>query len=115
MSLPDASARRGAPRILCAGITVHDHVFRLRQFPRPGTKTRAQEFIAVGGGCAANGGVAAARLGASVALSSPLGGPHGVDTIGDIILADLAREGIECGPVVRVDGATSPISAILVD
>ena len=49
--------RARAPRILCAGIAVHDHVFRLRHFPQPGSKTRAQEFIvAVGGGCAANSG-----------------------------------------------------------
>lgn len=109
--------RRGGrpPRILCAGIAVHDHVFGFERFPSPGSKTRARSFAAVGGGCAANAAVAAARLGASTALASPLGGPSGGDPIGDRILADLAREGIDCAGVVRVPGATSPISAILVD
>ena len=64
-------------RILCAGIAVHDHVFRLQHFPPPGAKMRAQEFVAGGGGCAANGAVAVARLGGRAALTSPLGGPAG--------------------------------------
>ncbi len=107
---------KGRPaRVLCAGITVHDHVFKLDHFPPPGAKKRAQDFAAVGGGCAANAAVAVARLGGEAALASPLGGPPGSDRIGDWILEDLAREGVDCRHVVRVDGAVSPISAILVD
>ena len=41
--------------------------------------------------------------------------PAGVDSIGDRILADLAREGVDATHCVRVPGATSPISAITVD
>ncbi|HEY0440843.1 MAG TPA: PfkB family carbohydrate kinase [Xanthobacteraceae bacterium] len=114
MSCADGRGDR-PPRILCAGIAVHDHVFGFERFPSPGSKTRARSFAAVGGGCAANAAVAAARLGAHAALAAPLGGSGGDDPIGDRILADLARERIDCSGVVRVAGATSPISAILVD
>jgi sugar/nucleoside kinase (ribokinase family) len=113
MSSADGVAE--APRVLCAGITVEDHIYQLARFPAPGTKTRAQEFALVGGGCAANGAVALARLGGRARLATPLGGPAGIDVIGDRILARLVGEGIDCSAVVRVPGATSPISAILLD
>jgi sulfofructose kinase len=104
----------GGAFVLCAGITVEDHIYRLARFPVPGTKTRAQDFALVGGGCAANGAVAIIRLGGRARLATPLGGPAGADVIGDRILARLAHDGIDCAPV-RIAGATSPISAILVD
>jgi sulfofructose kinase len=113
MSCADLAAGR-ARRVLCAGIAVHDHVFRLEAFPRPGTKTRAQEFVSVVGGCAANAAIAVVRLGARAALASPLGDGKS-DPIGDLIVAGLAREGVDCAPCVRVSGAVSPLSAIVVD
>jgi sulfofructose kinase len=102
-------------RVLCAGIAVEDHVYRLERFPLPGSKTRAYEYAAVGGGCAANAAVAIVRLGGAARLSSPLGDGAGADAVGDRIVERLAREGVDCAPVVRVAGARSPISAILVD
>src|SRR3954466_14434255 len=98
-------------RVLCAGIAVLDHVYHLEKFPLPGTKTRARDFALVGGGCAANAAVAIARLGGHASLAAPLGG----DDVGDQIRAGLAAEGVDCRASVRVAGATSPISAILVD
>jgi sugar/nucleoside kinase (ribokinase family) len=111
----DSPARRDAPKVLCAGIAVHDHVYRLDRFPQPGSKTRAREFVATGGGCAANAAAAIARLGGRAALAAPLGGPPGSDAVGDWILANLAREGVDCREVVRVPCGRSPISAIFVD
>ena len=113
-----SASASGAPRprrILCAGIAVQDHVYRLDQFPLPGTKTRAREYLATGGGCAANAAVAIARLGGEATLAAPFGGPPGEDIVGDQLLVTLAREGVDCTPVVRIAGATTPISAILVD
>ncbi|HET9904636.1 MAG TPA: PfkB family carbohydrate kinase [Xanthobacteraceae bacterium] len=108
--------RGGAPaRLLCAGIAVEDHVYRLDSFPQPGSKTRAREYVAVGGGCAANAAVAVARLGGAARLAAPLGDGHGADAVGDRILRRLAEEGVDCTACVRVPGARSPISAILVD
>jgi sugar/nucleoside kinase (ribokinase family) len=112
ISCAEAPASR---RILCAGIAVEDHVYRLAQFPPPGSKTRAREYAAVGGGCAANAAVAVARLGGAAALACPLGDGTGKDAVGDRIVERLAREGVDCAPVVRVPDARSPISAILVD
>ena len=41
------------PTILCAGIIVLDEVFQVDRFPQPDTKTEAQSFFIVNGGCAA--------------------------------------------------------------
>jgi sulfofructose kinase len=113
------SARRtgGAharPRILCVGIAVLDEVFRVAAFPARDCKTEASGFASVVGGGAANAAIAIARLGGAVRFSGPLGGPAQTDWVGDRILAGLAAEGVACG-CVRVDGAASPVSAILVD
>ena len=114
MSSP-SPARGGTRKVLCAGIAVHDHVYRLDRFPAPGSKTRARDFIATGGGCAANAAIAIARLGGRAALAAPLGGPPGVDATGDWIIANLARERVDCTHAVRVPAARSPMSAIFVD
>ena len=93
------SADAGPPAraaILCAGIIVLDEVFRVERFPQPDTKTQAQSFFVVNGGCAANAAVAVARLGGRAALAGPLGGPAGEDPNGDHVLAALAREGVDC-------------------
>jgi sugar/nucleoside kinase (ribokinase family) len=104
-----------APRILCTGIAVLDEVFRVDEFPPPDGKAMATEFVAVGGGCAANAAVAIARLGGQASYAGPLGGPAGQEPIGDRILAGLAPDGIDCTGCVRLDGVTSPLSAIFVN
>lgn len=115
MSLVDPSPSGGAPLILCAGTAVLDHVYRLEQFPRPGTKTRARDFMALAGGCAANAAIAIKRLGGRVRLAAPLGGPAGTDPVGDVIVARLEQEGIDLSGMLRVDGMASGTSAILLD
>lgn len=112
MSLADPAR---PANVLCAGIAVQDYVFKLDRFPHPGEKRRATEFIAVGGGCAANAAVAIVRLGGRARLAAPLGGPAGFDSVGDQILAELAAVGVDCGGAIRLQGATSPLSAIFVD
>jgi sugar/nucleoside kinase (ribokinase family) len=111
------SADRRPPRqplIVCAGLAVIDLVFAIER-PTWGLKQRATAFSSVVGGCAANGTVAAARLGLRARLVSPLGGPAETDTVGDQILGWLTREHVDCSGVQRMDGVTSPISSILVD
>jgi sugar/nucleoside kinase (ribokinase family) len=102
-----------APKILCSGIAVQDIVMRVQQFPAPGSKVAASEFIITGGGCAANAAVAIARLGGRVAFAGPLGGTD--DPVSNRIVTDLTAEGIDCGGVVRVVGATASVSLILLD
>ena len=86
---------------------------RVTDFPAPGTKVAASDFITTGGGCAANAAVATARLGGHVAFAGPLGGNN--DAVSERILADLATEGIECSGCVRVADGTTSVSLILID
>src|SRR3954452_18085282 len=101
--------------VLCAGIAVVDQIFRVESFPRPDVKTQASSFGIVNGGNAANAAVAIAHLGACASFAGPLGGPAGVDTVGDTYLSLAARENIDCTHCLRVDGVPSPISAICID
>ena len=111
MSSPDAA--RGK-LIVCAGMAVIDHVYRLATFPAPGTKTRAQDFFSVLGGCAANAAITISRLGGRARVVSPLGGPAGRDLTGDNVVAKLEREEIDVAHVVRLDGAVSSRSSIFI-
>lgn len=102
---------KDAPRILCAGIIVLDEVFRVAQMPPVDTKTDASDYASVGGGCASNAAIAAARLGGRVSFAGPLG----EDDAAARVLAILAREGVDTAGCVKLaDGRTS-VSSILVD
>jgi sulfofructose kinase len=111
--LPERAAKKKGPTILCAGIAVQDIVMRVKNFPAAGTKVAASDFIVTGGGCAANAAVSAARLGARVQFAGPRGGAN--DAVSDRIVADLGKEEIDCGGVVRVSGGTASVSLILLD
>ncbi|MBI3702689.1 MAG: sugar kinase [Rhizobiales bacterium] len=104
---------QNAPKILCAGIAVQDIVMRVQNFPAPGAKVPASEFIVTGGGCAANAAVTVARLKGRVVFAGPLGG--GNDAVSERIVADLTAEGIDCSGAVRVAGGTASVSLILID
>ena len=86
---------------------------RVADFPVPGSKVSASDFIVTGGGCAANAALAAARLGAQVRFAGPLGGSE--DAASDRIVSDLVAEGVDCSGVVRVTGASASVSLILLD
>jgi len=102
-----------APVILCAGIAVQDIVFRVEQFPQPGGKCMTNEFIVISGGCAVNAAIAVARLGGRARYAGPLGDDN--DNVSNQLVAEMAREGIDTSGVVRVAGATAPVSGIMVD
>lgn len=114
MASPDGRNIHTQPLVVCAGLAVIDYVFAIER-PTWGAKQRATAFQAVVGGCAANGTVTVARLGARARLVAPLGGPAEVDATGDQILAWLAREHVDCSGVVRMQDVTSPLSSILID
>jgi sulfofructose kinase len=111
--LTEHASGRKVPKVLCAGIAVQDIVMRVQNFPTPGEKIPASDFIITGGGCAANAAVAIARLGGQTAFAGPLGGTD--DEVSNRIVRDLQAEGIDCGGIVRVDGATASVSLILLD
>jgi sulfofructose kinase len=102
-----------APSILCAGIAVQDIVFRVAQFPPPGGKVMTDQLLIVSGGCAVNAAIAVARLGGRAHYTGPLGDAN--DAVSNQLMAEMAREGIGTAGVVRVAGATAPVSGIMVD
>ena len=99
------------PEVLCVGIAALDHVFSVASLPTTATKHRAQAFAAVGGGIAATAAVAVARLGGAASLATRLGD----DAIGDEIVRELERYGVDCALARRFAGCTSSISAVFVD
>ncbi len=111
---PDLQPQLGK-LVVCAGTAVIDNVYRVDRFPVTGIKTRAADFQQILGGCAANAAVAVRRLGGRARLASAIGGPAGRDLTGDSILARLASEEVDTSMVIRVDGANSSLSSILID
>ncbi len=105
--------RADRPAVLCAGIAVQDIVFRVKDFPPPGGKAMTDQFVIVSGGCAVNAAIAVARLGGRARYSGPMGGE--ADPISGMILADLAREGVDTSAIVRIAEASAPVSGIMVD
>jgi sugar/nucleoside kinase (ribokinase family) len=101
------------PSILCAGGAVQDIVMRVEAFPAAGMKVQASDFVITVGGQAGNAAVAVARLGARVRYAGPLGDKS--DIIANAIVSSLEREGIDCRFALRVAGATSSVSTIMLD
>ncbi|MDN2566785.1 PfkB family carbohydrate kinase [Aquibium sp. A9E412] len=97
--------------VLIAGVAVIDFVMSLDAMPRRAEKYRARDATVVGGGCAANAAVAVARLGGRARLATRLGG----DAIGDMIVAGLEADGVDCTLARRFSGARSPFSSVYVD
>jgi len=98
---------------LCVGIAVQDIVFRVAQFPPPGGKCMTNEFAVVSGGCAVNAAIAVARLGGRARYAGPLGDPD--DRVSNHLMEEMARERVDTSGVVRVPGATAPVSGIMID
>jgi sugar/nucleoside kinase (ribokinase family) len=71
------------------------------------------EFIIVSGGCAVNAAIAVARLGGRARYTGPLGDPN--DQVSNQLMMQMADEGIDTAGVVRVPGATAPVSGIMID
>lgn len=97
--------------VLVIGVTVVDFVFRIDALPKEPVKYRAQDAEIAGGGCAGNASVAIARLGGTAYLGARLGD----DPVGDMILDDLRREGVDTRLVQRSTGARSSFSSVFVD
>jgi sulfofructose kinase len=97
--------------VLCVGIATLDQIFRVAEMPSRAEKYRAHDLAVTGGGTAANGAVAVARLGGRSSMLTVLGD----DPVGDAIVAGLAQEGIDTAGIRREAGHRSPLSAILVD
>ena len=99
------------PTVLCVGHAVQDFVFGVQALPDRGEKYRATRFESVGGGPAATAAVAISRLGGRASLAARVGS----DAAGEMIVAELAGYGVDCGHVRRCAGCASSVSAVIVD
>jgi sulfofructose kinase len=97
--------------VTCVGLAVQDLVFGLDASINISRKNFASTLRVVGGGPAANAAVAVAALGGSSRLIARLGS----DTVGDSIIANLQRHGVDVSRVRRINDAHSPISTVIVD
>ncbi len=98
------------PRIVVVGSINMDLVTLAPRFPRPGETLLGTQFFTAHGGKGANQAVAAARLGAQVALVGALG----YDAFGDQLHAGLTREGIDLAHVARLTQVGSGTASITV-
>lgn len=99
------------PAVICVGHAVLDHIFTVPHLPNAEGKHFATGYQSVGGGPAATAAVTVARLGGLVRLWARLG----ADEIGDRIIADLTTDNVGTDEVRRIAGATSSLSAVMVD
>jgi ribokinase len=99
------------PRVVVVGSINADLVVVTERLPGPGETVSGGRFARHGGGKGANQAVAAARLGARVAMV----GAVGADELGDAAVAELQDEGIDVSGVVRMDDAATGVALIVVD
>lgn len=86
---------------------------RVDKFPDPGSKVQASEFLITSGGQAGNAAVAVARLGAKTSYIGALGDHD--DEVANTIVKTFAGENIDVSRAIRVPGARSSVSLILID
>jgi len=98
-------------RVTVAGSLNMDLVVRTPHIPEPGETIIGGEFRTVPGGKGANQAVAAARLGAQVAMVGRVGG----DAFGGLLLDNLAAAGVDPAFVTRDPQAATGVALIEVD
>lgn len=97
--------------IVVVGGAMTDYSIRGDRLPRPGESAQGYEFHVGTGGKGANAAVAAARLGARVALITALG----ADAEAERIRAKLRREGVRLHRTVQVEDESTGATVIQVD
>jgi ribokinase len=102
-----------APRVRIAvvGSINMDRVIRCAKLPAPGQTVIGQSFVEVPGGKGANQAVAAARAGGRVAMI----GRVGDDAMGDRLLENLRREGIDVASLSRLESSPSGFAVVAVE
>jgi ribokinase len=99
------------PEITVVGSINMDLVVRVAHLPLPGETVLGQDYQAIPGGKGANQAVAAARLGANVAMI----GCVGDDVFGRLLQDNLRREKVDLVGVQVVPEASSGVAMITVD
>lgn len=96
--------------IICVGVAFLDYVFEADLPASDDSKTFARNYQQFGGGMAATASVTVARLGGRAALW----GRVGKDEAGEHIRDGLARRGVMTDVIRQIDGAQSPVSAVVI-
>lgn len=97
--------------IIVVGSLNADLVVRSPRFPNPGETIQGQDLATVPGGKGANQAVAAARLGASVAMI----GCVGADAFGSTLIENLKKNNVDARHVLRDGSAATGTAIIIVD
>ncbi|PWB35649.1 ribokinase [Pseudomonas sp. SDI] len=97
--------------VVVVGSLNMDLVTRAQRLPQAGETLAGESFFTVPGGKGANQAVAAARLGAQVAMI----GCVGADAYGQQLRQALLDEGIDCQAVDSASGVSSGVALIVVD
>ncbi len=97
--------------VLCVGAAVLDTLFRVRTLPQGQGKVLPYDMLQIAEGMASSAAYAVVRLGGKASLW----GAVGHDDIGERIIRDLDATGIHVEGMLRVEGARSAVSTILVD
>ena len=108
---PGDARQAAQARVAVVGSLNMDLVARVPQLPVPGQTLAGSGFAQVPGGKGGNQAVAAARLGAAVAMI----GRVGSDANGASLRAGLEEEGIDCHAIATSDGTPTGVALILVD
>ncbi len=95
--------------VLCVGHASYDLIFTVDYHPTADEKVFANDFLACGGGPAANAAVQISKLGGSSAFAGYLG----KDLYGEKHLQEFIESGVNSSLIVRGDLPT-PLSTILV-
>ncbi len=98
------------PEILVLGSVNRDLVVHAPRLPLPGETLRGQRFVSCLGGKGANQAVAAARLGARVALAARVG----LREDGASLVAQLQREGVDVRDIAQPPDETPGVALIVV-
>ncbi|GGP27460.1 ribokinase [Silvimonas amylolytica] len=100
-----------AGHVLIVGSLNMDLVGRAPRLPKPGETLSGTSFATIAGGKGGNQAVAAARLGAHVAMI----GATGADSYGAALRAGLADEGINCSGIATQADVPTGVAMIIVD
>lgn len=97
--------------IVVVGSINMDLVVRAPRHPQPGETILGSDFQTFPGGKGANQAVAAARLGGQVKMV----GRVGIDPFGDVLLANLQKDGVDTSFVRRTADTASGVALITVN
>jgi ribokinase len=97
------------PDILVVGSLNADLVVRAPRFPQPGETISGEDLQVIPGGKGANQAVAAARLGANVAMLGCVGN----DAFGDLLLENLKANHVDINMIKRESGPTGTAMIVI--